>query len=104
MVVSQNNFYNKIILGDNHMGASKLNNQLNIIGKNIKSYRLKNKLSQNDVCCKMALLGISLYQYDIYRIENGKRTIKDFEIYGFSKIFKITPNELFVGIEKNFEL
>jgi len=52
----------------------------------------------------MALLGISLYQYDIYRIENGKRTIKDFEIFGFAKIFKITPNELFEGIEKNFEL
>ena len=81
------------------MGISKLNNKLNIVGKNIKKYRELKGLSQNDVCCQMALLGITLYKSDIYNIERGERILKDFELYAFAKIFKITLNELFEDID-----
>lgn len=81
------------------MGANKFNNKLNIIGNNIKYYRQLKKLSQNDVCCQMALLGITLYKSDIYNIEQGKRTIKDFEILGFAKIFKVSLEDLYKDIE-----
>ncbi len=85
------------------MGVSKLNNKLNIVGKNIKKYRELKELSQNDVCCKMALLGITLYKSDIYNIEHCKRTIKDFELYGFSKILNVSFEQLFENVEKDFE-
>lgn len=85
------------------MGVSKLNNKLNIIGKNIKKYRELRNLSQNDVCCKMALLGITLYKSDIYNIEYCKRTIKDFELYGFSKILNVSFEQLFENVENEFE-
>ena len=84
------------------MGISKLNNKLNIVGKNIKKYRELKGLSQNDVCCQMALLGITLYKSDIYNIERGERILKDFELYAFTKVFKITLNELFEGIDVEF--
>ncbi len=85
------------------MGASKLNNKLNIVGKNIKKYRIEEKLSQNDICCKMSLMGITMYKADIYAIEHCKRTIKDFELYGFSKILNVSFKQLFEGVEKEFE-
>ena len=84
------------------MGISKLNNKLNIVGKNIKKYRELKGLSQNDVCCQMALLGITLYKSDIYNIERGERILKDFELFALSKIFKITLAELFKNIDIKF--
>lgn len=59
-----------------------------------KKYRELKKLSKSDVCCQKALLGIRLYKLDIYHIDRGGRILKDFEIYEFTKIFKITLNEL----------
>lgn len=84
------------------LGISRLNNKLNIIGKNIKKYRELKGLSQNDICCQMALLGITLYKSDVYYIEKGERIIKDFELYAFTKIFKISLNELFENIDVEF--
>ena len=84
------------------MGISRLNNKLNIVGKNIKKYRELKELSQSDVCCQMALLGITLYKSDIYNIERSKRIIKDFELFAFAKIYKITLDELFKNIDTKF--
>jgi len=81
------------------MGASRLNNKLNIIGKNIKHLREKNKYTKSLVSRKLELLGIIIYSQDIYRIENGKRTIKDFEVLGFAKIFNVQVNELYENVE-----
>jgi transcriptional regulator with XRE-family HTH domain len=84
------------------LGISRLNNKLNIVGKNIRKYRELKGLSQNDVCCQIALLGITLYKSDIYNIEKGERILKDFELFAFSKIFKITLDELFKNIDTDF--
>lgn len=84
------------------MGVSKFNNKLNIVGKNIKKYRELKNLSQNDVCCQMALLGITLYKSDIYNIEYCKRTIKDFELYGFTKVLKVTFDQLYENVDNEF--
>lgn len=62
------------------MGASKLNNKLNILGANIKNLRLKNNYTKAYLSRKLELLGIVIYSQDIYRIGNGKRAIKDFEV------------------------
>lgn len=82
--------------------VSRFNNKLNIIGKNIKKYRELNNLSQNDICCKMALLGINLYKNDIYKIEHNKRIVKDYELYAFSKILNTDINKFFINLEDIF--
>ena len=33
-------------------------------------------------------------------IENNKRTVKDYEVWGLMKILNISYNDLFEGIEK----
>lgn len=84
------------------MGARKLNNKLNIISANILKYRDMRKMSQADLCRELALLGVTLYVNDIYKIEHNKRTVKDYELYAFAKILNVTYDQLFENAEENF--
>ena len=54
------------------MNFNKYNNNYNIISKNLKKLRLEKKLSQEQLSNKLSLLGITLYQSDIFRIEITK--------------------------------
>ena len=36
-------------------------------------------------------------------IENNKRTVKDYEVWGFMKVLNITFDDLFAGIENKLE-
>lgn len=84
------------------MGARKLNNKLNIISENLVKYRKMRNLSQPDLCRELALLGVTLYINDIYKIEYGKRTVKDYELFAFSKVLNVSLEQLFENTEKNF--
>lgn len=85
------------------MGARKLNNNfLNIIAKNLRKYRELRKLSQPDICRELALMGITMFNNDIYKIEHNKRTVKDYELYAFCKVLKISYEQLFEGAEDIF--
>ena len=86
------------------MGARRLNGKLNILSKNIAKYRALNNLSQTDVCRELALIGITMYICDIYEIEHCIRTIKDYEVLGFSKIFNISLEQLYEGTEKELNI
>lgn len=83
------------------MKNSIFNNNVNIIGLNLKKYREKNKVSQEQLCNKLALLGITLYKNDIYRIENNKRAVKDFELWGLSKTLNVKMEELLTINDKD---
>ena len=84
------------------MGARKLNNNLNIIAKNLRKYREERGLSQPDMCRELALLGITMFNNDICKIEHNKRTVKDYELYAFTKILKVSYEQLFEGAEDKF--
>ncbi len=84
------------------MGARRLNNNLNIIAKNLRKYREERGLSQPDICRELALLGITMYINDIYKIEHNKRTVKDYELYAFTKILKVSYDQIFDGAEEKF--
>lgn len=86
------------------MGARKLNNKLNIISKNVKKYREEKGLSQPDLCRELALIGVTMYNSDVYEIEYGLRTVKDYEVYAIAKVLKITLEQLYSGCEKEFNL
>ena len=85
------------------MKVKTLNGNLNIIGKNLRKYRRLKELSQPAICRELALLGVTMYISDIYEIEYGKKTVKDFEAFAFCKVLNISLEDLFDGAEKFFE-
>ena len=76
------------------MKNNTFNNNVNVIGINLKKYRQKQKMSQEKLCDKLALLGITLYKNDIYRIENNKRLVRDFELCGIAEILNVKIEQL----------
>ena len=83
--------------------TKKLNGKPNVIGSNIKKYRFQNGYTQEGLCQKVDLYGLNLYHSDIYLIEHNRRLVRDFEALAFSKVFKITMDELFEGADKELE-
>ena len=77
-----------------------MNSKMNIIGKNVKKYRLKAKLTQQQLCDKLDLYGLNLYHSDIYLIEYGKRIVRDYEALALEKVFDISLDKIYEGTEK----
>lgn len=85
------------------MSIRKLNNNFNVIGENLRNYRIKKHLSQASVTKEMNLLGINLHKNDVYMIENNKRSVRDYEVWVFITVLDISYSDLFNGIEKKLE-
>lgn len=68
--------------------------KLNVVGSKIKYYRELNGLSYQKLSDKLMLLGIDIHKQAIYNIEIGIRTVVDYELCGFAKVFNITVNDL----------
>lgn len=85
------------------MAVRKLNNNFNVIGENLKKFRKARNLSQAGLINKMNLLGINVHKNDIWLIEANKRTVKDYELWGFIQVLNIDYTDLFKGIEDKLE-
>ena len=81
----------------------KLNDNVNIIGNNLKRIRESKNISQPELCAKLELLGVTMYIADIYEIENNKRLVKDFEIKAFCKVLNVSFDDFFYDTDKFFE-
>lgn len=79
------------------MRTSRFNKNFNIISNNIRLYIYQ--LLQEQLCAKLLLFGITLYKVNIYKIENNKRNVKNFELWGISKVFNI-PIEALLKIKE----
>ena len=77
------------------MKFNKYNEKYNITGEKIKYFREKKKISQEQLSNKLSLLGITLYQSDIFKIEKNERTVRDFELWGITQVLNITTEELY---------
>lgn len=64
-------------------------NIVNITGKNIKRIRKEKKITQEDLCARMQVMGYQISRSDISKLENGKRFISDFEVVGFANALKV---------------
>ena len=82
---------------------SKFNGSLNVVGKRVKEYRIKRGFSYEELSAKLELMGISIHKHSLYDIENDKRSVKDYELYGLAYILKIDMNDLFVDMRSNFK-
>ena len=62
---------------------------MNIVGKNIRKFRRKNKMSQQELSNKLETMAIYVCRGSISRIEDLSRTVTDIELYGFSQALKV---------------
>ena len=85
------------------MKVKTLNGNLNIVRKNLKKFRQLKKISQPEICRKLDLLGVTMYNCDIYEIEYEKKTVKDFEAFAFCKVLVITLENLYSDTDKYYE-
>ena len=78
------------------MKKSKVTNDIyNICGKNIKKIRKEQKVTQDELCARMQVMGYQISRSDISKLENSKKFITDFEVLGFYKELKISILELY---------
>ena len=84
------------------MKTKNFNGYQNIVGNNIKKYRELKGLSQRELVNKVALLGVTLYNSDISRIENNTLFIRDYEEYAICKVLGITISQLHEDSDKYF--
>lgn len=68
---------------------------LNITGKNIKQIRKDKKITQEDLCARMQVMGFKLSRSDISKLETEKRFINDVEVVGFSKALRVSILDLY---------
>ena len=71
----------------------------NVIGDNVKKYRKKTGLSQNQLSDKLETEAVYICRGSISRIESGERTVSDIEIMGLAKVLGISIATLFEGLE-----
>lgn len=85
------------------MAIRKLNNNFNVIGENLKKCRISSNLSQADLVKELNILGISIHKNDVSLIEANKRTVKDYELWGFVRILDINYEDIFQNIEDKLD-
>ena len=72
----------------------KFNDNRNVVGNLIKTYREKRKLTKTELSHKLELLGIELDRFELYKLETGKSSVKDFELIGLCVVLDIDFEEL----------
>lgn len=76
------------------MISRKYNGNSNVLGNTLKKLRKSKNLSQSDLSNKLMLLGIDINIDGIYKIEKGRRIIKDFELSAISLVLGVSETEL----------
>ena len=69
-------------------------NKINVIGTLIKNYREKNKLSKSELSRRLELHAIYIDRSELYRMEEGRMIIKDFELIALFKVLEIPFSKL----------
>ena len=81
---------------------AKFNGNMNVVGRLLKKYRVKNRLSYEQLASKLELMGITIHKQSLYDIENNKRTVKDYELFGIAYVLGIYVNDLLEDIKNEF--
>lgn len=81
----------------------KFYNQRNFIGQIIKEHREKMHYSKTELSSKLDLMGIELDRFELYKIENSKTSVKDFELIALCIVLDIDFNELKEKMENDIQ-
>ncbi|MBR0350856.1 MAG: helix-turn-helix transcriptional regulator [Clostridia bacterium] len=72
----------------------KFNDNRNVIGNLVKKHREEKKYTKTQLSHKLELLGIELDRFELYKLENGLSSVKDFELIGLCIVLDIDFEEL----------
>ena len=67
----------------------------NIIGKNVRKFRMEKKLSQQQLSDKLETIAVYICRGSVSRIEEQSRTVTDIELWGLSQILDKTIESFF---------
>lgn len=81
---------------------AKFDGKMNVIGQKLREYRIKKNMSYEMLSAKLELMGISIHRQSLYDIENNKRTVKDYELFGLAYILEVDVNDLLKDIRDIF--
>ena len=79
----------------------KFNDYRNIVGPLIKEHREQKNYTKTELSRKLELLGIELDRFELYKIENAKKSVKDFELIALCIALDIHMDELKKQFDKN---
>ena len=68
---------------------------MNMVGENIRRYRIAKNMSQQTLSNKLEMMAIYICRGSISRIEDKQRTVTDIELYGIAKVLGVTIADLF---------
>ena len=72
---------------------------MNMVGPNVRKYRLERKMSQQELSNKLELMAIYVCRGSISRIEDRQRTVTDMELYGLAAALGVSVSDLFLPPE-----
>lgn len=73
--------------------------EMNMIGNRVRELRIAKGLSQQKLSNKLETMAIYICRGSISRLEDGRRTVTDIELYGLSKVLNVPIDSLFETIE-----
>ncbi len=73
--------------------------EMNLVGKNVRKYRKKKKMSQLLLSQKLELYSVYICRGSVSRIEDQVRTVTDIELYALAKVLGVSIEELFGNVE-----
>ena len=68
----------------------------------VENARIAKGISQRELANKVALLGVTLYNSDISRIENNTLFLRDYEEYAICKVLGISVSQLHEDSDQYF--
>ena len=69
-------------------------NEMNIVGNNVRKFRIVKKMSQQKLSNSLELMGVYVCRGSVSRIEDKSRTVTDIELYALAKVLNVDINEL----------
>lgn len=67
----------------------------NMVGDNVRKFRIEKGMSQQALSAKLELMAIYVCRGSISRIEDKQRTVTDIELYGIAKVLGVSIDELY---------
>lgn len=76
---------------------------MNLIGTNVRKYRRRKKMSQQELSDRLETMAIYICRGSVSRIEDLSRTVTDIELYGLSNVLEVSIEDLFdFSLTKNY--
>ncbi len=69
-------------------------NDMNIVGNNVRKFRIAKKMSQQKLSNSLELMGVYVCRGSVSRIEDKSRTVTDIKLYALAKVLNVDINEL----------